>query len=209
LFEALFMSDSFAAGGTAPNFYCPNCGAPTAVDAQICERCGGVLPNVPGILPRMESPVVSRDVTESPYGGFWMRFVAMILDRLLIGVVTAPFSLAIMFSVMKAGEAVTMPETGQMIVAIIGIGMLALLAQWLYFAVMESSERQATFGKQIMGLKVTGLDGQRLTFARASGRFFAKIVSGLTLAIGFIIAAFTEKKQALHDMIAGTLVMKR
>jgi uncharacterized RDD family membrane protein YckC len=205
------MSDSFAAGGTtAPNLYCPNCGAPTAVDAQICERCGGVLPSVPGKLPRMESPVVvPRSVKESPYGGFWMRFVAMILDRLLIGVVTAPFSLAIMFSVMKAGEAVTMPETGQMIVVIIGIGMLALLAQWLYFAIMESSERQATFGKQIMGLKVTDMDGQRLTFARASGRFFAKIISGMTLGIGFIIAAFTEKKQALHDMIAGTLVMKR
>jgi uncharacterized RDD family membrane protein YckC len=180
------------------------------VDAQICGNCGGVLPSVPGMLPRMESPlIVPRSVTESPYGGFWMRFVAMILDRLLIGVATAPFSLAIMFSVMKAGRAVTMPETGQMIVAIIGIGTLAMLAQWLYFAVMESSERQATFGKQIMGLKVTDINGQRLTFARASGRFFAKIISGMTLGIGFIIAAFTEKKQALHDMIAGTLVVKR
>ena len=82
--------------------------------------------------------------------------------------------------------------------------------QWLYFAVMESSARQATFGKAAMSLRVTNLEGQRLTFGHATGRFFAKIVSGLIpLAIGYIMAGFTEKKQALHDMIAGTLVLRK
>jgi uncharacterized RDD family membrane protein YckC len=91
------------------------------------------------------------------------------------------------------------------------LGMMGfMIVQWLYFAGMESSERQATLGKSVMSLRVTNSEGQRLSFGHATGRFFAKIVSGLVpLAIGYIMAAFTEKKQALHDLIAGTLVLKK
>ena len=82
--------------------------------------------------------------------------------------------------------------------------------QWLYFAGMESSERQATFGKSLMSLRVANTEGQRLSFGHATGRFFAKIISGMIpLGIGYIMAAFTEKRQALHDMIAGTLVLHK
>ena len=81
---------------------------------------------------------------------------------------------------------------------------------WLYFAGMESSERQATFGKAAMSLRVTDLEGRRLTFGHATGRFFAKIITGMIpLGIGYFMAGFTEKKQALHDMIAGTLVLRK
>jgi uncharacterized RDD family membrane protein YckC len=75
---------------------------------------------------------------------------------------------------------------------------------------MESSAREATFGKAAMSLRVTGLTGQHLTFGHATGRYFAKIISGLIpLGIGYFMAGFTEKKQALHDMIAGTLVLRQ
>jgi uncharacterized RDD family membrane protein YckC len=88
------------------------------------------------------------------------------------------------------------------------LGFLAL--HWLYFAAMESSERQATIGKSVLSLRVTDYEGRRISFGRATGRFFAKIVSGMVpLLIGYIMAAFTEKKQALHDMIAGTLVLRK
>jgi uncharacterized RDD family membrane protein YckC len=80
---------------------------------------------------------------------------------------------------------------------------------WLYFALMESSSHQATLGKMALGIRVTDLQGGRLTFGRATARFFGKIVSGLICYIGFIMAAFTERKQALHDMIAGTLVVRQ
>ena len=79
---------------------------------------------------------------------------------------------------------------------------------WLYFAWFESSVKQATWGKQLFGLRVTDAYGQRLTFARATGRTFAKILSYMTLYIGFMMAGWTKQKRALHDMIAGTLVMK-
>jgi uncharacterized RDD family membrane protein YckC len=73
---------------------------------------------------------------------------------------------------------------------------------------MTSSDRQATVGKIAVGLKVTDLYGQRISFARATGRHFAKILSAMVLFIGYIMVAFTERKQGLHDILAGTLVVK-
>ena len=87
--------------------------------------------------------------------------------------------------------------------------MASIVITWLYFALLESSTRQATFGKMALGLFVTDLEGNRLSFARASGRYFSKIISGMTFTIGFLMAGFTAKKQALHDMIAGCLVLVR
>jgi uncharacterized RDD family membrane protein YckC len=73
---------------------------------------------------------------------------------------------------------------------------------------LESSSMQATLGKMALGLKVTDLNGKQISFGKATGRYFAKIISAIILLIGFIMVAFTEKKQGLHDMIAGTLVVK-
>jgi uncharacterized RDD family membrane protein YckC len=72
---------------------------------------------------------------------------------------------------------------------------------------MESSSKQATLGKLALGIVVTDLNGNRISFGRATGRYFGKIVSGMIFAIGYIMAGFTEKKQALHDMIASCLVV--
>lgn len=84
-----------------------------------------------------------------------------------------------------------------------------ILIAWLYEATMTSSERQGTFGKNWMGIKVTDTNGKRLSFARASGRHFAKLISAYSCLIGYIIAFFTKKNQALHDLIAGTLVVNQ
>ncbi|TAG15737.1 MAG: RDD family protein [Cytophagia bacterium] len=96
--------------------------------------------------------------------------------------------------------------------AMAGAGILlqviGLAVSGTYFILMESSERQATVGKLAMGIKVTDLNGQRITRMAAFIRFIGKIVSGIILLIGYIMAAFTEKKQALHDIIANTLVLK-
>jgi uncharacterized RDD family membrane protein YckC len=80
---------------------------------------------------------------------------------------------------------------------------------WLYFAAQESSRHQATFGKRLCGLRVTDMQGNRVTFARATLRFFGKFASSAIMLLGWIMAAFTEKHQALHDMIAETLVLKK
>lgn len=87
------------------------------------------------------------------------------------------------------------------------LDLACAVAAWLYFSVFESSRLQATPGKLALGIRVTDLEGNRIGFGRATGRFFSKIVSGLILDIGYIMAAFTSRKQALHDMMAGTLVI--
>jgi uncharacterized RDD family membrane protein YckC len=87
---------------------------------------------------------------------------------------------------------------------------VSLVFTWLYHALMESSEWQATVGKKVLGLVVTDLAGQRVSFWRATARHFAKIITNMVPAfIGYIMAGFTEKKQALHDMLAGCLVLRR
>jgi uncharacterized RDD family membrane protein YckC len=83
------------------------------------------------------------------------------------------------------------------------------MVSWLYWALLESSRWQATLGKKMLGLQVTDLEGRRISFARATGRYFGKVISTLLLLVGFAMAGFTEKKQALHDMIASCLVLKK
>lgn len=125
-------------------------------------------------------------VNPTHFAGFWKRFAAILIDGIILGIV------------------------GGIVSAIFGLpsgGPVGTLFGWLYFATMESSSYQATVGKLILGIRVTGMEGQRITFARATLRYFAKIISALILMIGFLMAAWTERKQALHDIIADTLVV--
>lgn len=123
------------------------------------------------------------------YAGFGKRLLAFIIDGLVLSVISG---LAIAFG-------------GWLILG----WTLNTVVGWLYFSLMESSEYQATLGKLALGIIVTDLSGQRISFATATGRYFGKILSGIILCIGYIMAAFTEKRQALHDLMAGTLVINR
>lgn len=96
-----------------------------------------------------------------------------------------------------------MQSTRQVLGAITG-----LLENWLYFTISESSAWQATLGKKLLGLRVTDAEGNRINFGKANARYWSKLLSGLILDIGFIMIAFTKKKQGLHDKIAGTFVVK-
>jgi uncharacterized RDD family membrane protein YckC len=86
--------------------------------------------------------------------------------------------------------------------------LVNIVVSWLYYALQESGPHQATLGKRICGLKVIDQNGQRISFGRASGRYFGMILSGCTCGIGYLMAAWTERKQALHDMMAGTFIIR-
>jgi uncharacterized RDD family membrane protein YckC len=130
------------------------------------------------------------------------------IDWLIVSVVVWPVAGIIILMIGVAGGAVRMPGFGIGLVRRIVVEMLFFCAFWIYEAAMESSSRQATLGKMALGLKVADEQGRRISFARATGRYFAKIISGMILLIGYIMAGFTARKQALHDMIAGTLVTR-
>ncbi len=135
--------------------------------------------------------------------------VAAIIDAIILRVVVAPVHL-IFGGLGLAGMMGGVPHAG------IGLGLLGggitivllIFGSWLYEAFMESSSYQATLGKMIFGMKVTDLNGNRISFGRATGRHFAKWLSGLILCIGYMMVGFTERKQGLHDMLAGTLVRR-
>lgn len=142
------------------------------------------------------------------FAGFWLRFVAFFIDSLILLIpehaVGSFLQYALRFPVPTGRGGIPLfPDPS----SLSGIATLAI--DWLYFALMESSSHQATLGKMVCGLIVTDGTGRRLTFGRATGRYFAKIISAIILYIGFMMAGWTERKQALHDMIAGTMVIRK
>ncbi|WHZ07448.1 MAG: Serine/threonine protein kinase [Cytophagales bacterium] len=170
--------------------------------------------------------LLTKTLTKKPnlmnatYAGFWLRFVAVIIDGILIAIVRSLLVLPIL-GVMGIGLAhdvqhldtedpsSVLPIVGT-IIAFAGISMLISTVIWvLYYTLMESSKYQATVGKLALGLIVTDESGNKLDFAKALIRNLCKIISSMIMCIGYIMAGFTEKKQGLHDIIAKTLVVKK
>ncbi len=192
--------------------YCSKCGAVVAEGASFCPACGLPTGGIAGAV-----PVAGAGAPPPMYAGFWLRFVAYLIDSVILGI---PSGIVIVVVLAATGVMGSIhggiPEEPQAIMAllgmtfILGVVTLVLVVTWLYFAGMESSSWQGTVGKRALGLYVTDLGGRAVSFGRASGRFFGKLISGLIpFAIGYIMAGFTAKKQALHDMIAGCLVLRR
>jgi uncharacterized RDD family membrane protein YckC len=167
---------------------CPSCGREMPDDADFCKSCGKRLGNGPAFGFEQAEPLL-------PYAPFFIRGAAFVLDQFIL---FASFLILDQLGLsMEDGEISAWAK------------VIAVVVSWMYYALLESSGAQATPGKAALGLKVTDEEGRRISFARASGRHFAKIFSWLIVGIGFVMAAFTAKRQALHDKVAGTLVLRR
>jgi uncharacterized RDD family membrane protein YckC len=151
------------------------------------------------------------------YAGFWRRAVALIMDYFLISLLISPLKFFLLTGSQTVWDIalhnLQHPEN-QLIPPIdeimreSWIGIITTFLTFFYFASFESSRFQASPGKIAIGIRVTDTLGQRLSFWHAAGRYIAKYVSGITLGIGYIMAGFTPKAQALHDELADTLVIK-
>lgn len=148
---------------------------------------------------------------EVVYAGFWKRTAAYFIDSfvlmIVIGILGAIFGVLGVVSMASLGDPGAFTAGGLAFIGLFYVLEIVLMAG--YFAVMHASSSQATLGKMAVGIKVTDENGQRISIARGIGRFFATIVSSLILLVGYFMAAFTDRKRALHDMIAGTLVVDR
>ena len=201
--------------------YCSKCGAAMADGAAFCATCGQrVSVAAPVAAPAQAGVPAYPAVPRVEYAGFWLRFLAFLIDSVVIGIgfvlILIPLvfltGLGALLSRIHPDEELS--EAG--VFLIVGVIFLfvtvSLAVTWLYHAWMESSEWQATLGKKALDLVVTDMSGQRVTFGRATGRHFAKIITNLVsfgIGLGYIMAGFTAKKQALHDMIASCLVLRR
>jgi len=207
--------------------FCSKCGNNLASGTAFCQVCGTAAAT------STAAPAIASDASLSPaapvsphwlppvtraYGGFWLRFVAHLIDGLLLGAVFLAICIPVAMlsglgaAIQSMARHNSEPDPAAIAAFVSSISLLVgvtTLGSWLYYEYFESSDWQGTIGKKVMSLAVTDLNGNRISFARASGRFFAKIISGLIpLFIGYILAGVTEKKQALHDMIASCLVLR-
>ena len=189
--------------------------------AQFCQNCGLTLSSN---LAPTQAAAPARAYAAAPpvayappsiYGGFWIRLLAHLIDHVILGAIAAPmfFIIALPTIVRVAHEAERNQEPSpEMIMAILSsvflYAAIAFIGQWLYEALLTSSSWQGTIGKRVLRLKVVDEAGNRIGFGRATGRFFAKILSSMFFCIGFIMVGFTERKRGLHDMLAGAVVMK-
>jgi len=119
------------------------------------------------------------------YAGFWRRFGALLIDGVIVGLVSLVFK----------------------IVSLDSMG-LSILVAILYQPFFESSELQGTPGKALLNMRITDLNGQRISFKKAVIRYVMRIVSSLLACLGFLMMLFTDKKQTLHDLVAETLVVR-
>jgi uncharacterized RDD family membrane protein YckC len=214
--------------------FCPSCGQRTGEDAPargIPLAPGGFTPQTAPSVPSASIPAARTAAyppvaTAQPvaYAGFWLRLVAFIIDALILGV---PFFFVFLSVVTSSGllnsiqsAAPFSPEAMRHLLGFAAIPELflsILVIEWLYYALLESSRWQATVGKKALGLCATDLAGNRMSFGRATGRYFGMVLFRLLPVIGplllfpidCICAGVTEKKQALHDMMAGCLVMRK
>jgi len=161
--------------------FCPRCGQENDEQAKLCQGCGTSLQNLNQEARGMETIIAVQ------YAGFWRRFVAALIDVILISLVVLPIC-----DFWREFTSITW-----------------LIIPWIYSAIMESSSKQATLGKMALGIVVTDLEGRRISFIKATGRHFCRILSIFSLFVGFIIAGFTKRKQALHDMMIDCLVAFR
>ena len=152
---------------------------------------------------------------ESYYGGFWIRVAAYLIDSVLLSAATLPIFFAIAFPavarIIQQAQQSQEPQPeviGALFGAMFGFAVIAMIGHWLYESLLTSSRWQGTVGKKILGLKVTDDFGNKISFARATGRFFAKILSGWAMYVGFIMVAFMERKRGLHDVICSTQVIR-
>jgi uncharacterized RDD family membrane protein YckC len=165
-------------------------------------------PRTGPIEPVGAQAVPQRSKAQVPYAGFWLRLVAYAIDILLLSIVIEIF----IFNPLMPRAGISNPwemfhKHGRQVDA---INLLVIMVEWCYFALLESSAWQASVGKKLLGLYVVDEHGKKVSFARASGRFFAMAaLSPLTLGLSDLMGAFTPKKQMLHDMIAKCLVLKK
>ena len=199
--------------------FCSRCGQSLSDTANFCPACGEARPVLaevaatsslvePVLAPAAQSSPASVVPADTPrYAGFWFRVLAALIDGILCQIASFLVALPMGFILGVSMAAVADSETIEAMGGLLG-AVLGMLVQWLWFTLAESSAWQGSLGKKLLGIKVTDEQGQRIGFGRANARYWGKLVSTITLGIGFLMVAFTQRKQGLHDIIAGTLLVR-
>jgi uncharacterized RDD family membrane protein YckC len=193
---------------------CSNCGNPLLPDGKFCLFCGDVLADTqckPALVAQPSRPAKAEDseVVRAPeYAGFWVRVWASTIDITLEALAALMLTVIVGFAIkIYVSRTGLSPITGSYLTGIAFIFLLAV-GSWLYAAFAESSKWRATLGKHIIGLQVVTSSGGKLSFGQASVRHFMKFLSLFTAGVGFMMAGWTKRSQALHDIPSDSVVIK-
>jgi uncharacterized RDD family membrane protein YckC len=159
--------------------FCRHCGTEAADSAVACARCGTPMGAMPG--------------QPSPYASAPKRLAAYVIDYFIVIIALVVPCIIVAAVGGKAGAFLLVP--------------LIFVGPWLYHALLVSSRHQGTLGKIALGIKVTDEVGRPIGFWHATGRLLAMLLSGFTMGIGYLMYFMTERRQTLHDRVAGTLVL--
>jgi uncharacterized RDD family membrane protein YckC len=214
---------SSSGSGPAPSAPPPTPVAPAlGADTRYCSECGRAVPASQltsygdvSVCAQCQPAYAQRlSGATRHFGGFWIRFVAIVIDAIILGVVSLIIRIPLGLAMGGVGLGLGRnPDPSQVmaalpaILSLAGLSFLIQMGLSLAYEVYFLSTKGATPGKMALGLKVTRADGSAISAGLAAGRFFAKYLSGLILLIGFIMAAFDREKRSLHDHICGTRVV--
>ncbi len=188
--------------------FCSKCGSSLKEGDLFCPICGGSVE--PTVSNNSEINNLGTNNTKVSYASFGKRFVAYILDALIVyGATFLALVLIFAIMIMNGYSEAQLDELVLSESMLIIENSIYFILLTVYVSVFHSSSKQATFGKMAMKIKVTDMDGKRITFGKAFLRELATYISAFTLFIGYLMAAFTEKKQALHDIMVATLVVEK
>lgn len=191
--------------------YCSDCGTSVMETMRFCPQCGHrIFSQSPVQLKasKPSQPFSNNSQTNNSssgysYAGFWERFAAAMVDTCLSGL--ANLLIGFIFGlILTTGGVNVGGSRAQAFCYLLGLLVIAL-----YYILMESSSNRATYGKQWLGLEVTNLSFNQISLGQGAGRYFGRWISALILGIGYLMQPFNTKKQALHDMMAGTVVVKK
>lgn len=192
----------FAQINEQPGVVCPNCGATVQPeqlakvgDTEVCIHCKDEF------VQRMREGAPELNNKGWVYGGFWIRFGAYFVDSIILYVINLAVTLPVTFLTMNMS-----PEA--MIIAQLLLTLFSYVIMFGYFTLFEGSKHQASLGKKLFKLRVIREDGGDVSYGLALGRAIGKVVSGLILLIGFIMAGFDDEKRTLHDRMCSTRVIR-
>jgi len=181
------------------------------------ERPAAAVEGAPPMPPSPPPFLGVTDVAAPEYAGFWLRFGAWVIDYLILIVPFTAISLGMGLSAI-AGAFLEQMKTDQVAAfeayatAMLPITYVLMVVGFVYYTLFEASKWQATPGKMAVGIRVTGTDGQRISLARSAGRNAIRLTNVLRFPVPlplicYVVAAFTERKQGVHDLLAHTYVL--
>jgi uncharacterized RDD family membrane protein YckC len=194
---------------------CNSCGNPALPDGRFCLFCGDVLTESAekaSTIADLSNPnAESAPATPEPpeYAGFWLRVWAGAIDVCIEAIGALLFSILVYYAILLVIDP-SYGLTRATAAYVSGIAAIAFLIieAWLYCAFTESSSHRATLGKRIVGLQVVTASGDKLSFGQATVRHFMKFLSLFTAGVGFMMAGWTKRRQALHDMPSDCVVIR-